>query len=1311
MESWKEINMGVAELENERSVYAMVTVDGESVDWTTHSEDNENYAFMANNSSGSDTQVSKHKELGLLFGLMSAEWHRIVWAAVVEFERVKVAVQEMLRMALLDPEFHRVHRGQIFSKIDLRSGYHQLRVREQDISKTTFRMRYGHYEFLVMPFGLTNAPAVFMDLMIRIFHEYLDKFVIVFIDDILVYSKSEEEHEQHLRIVLEILRQKKLYAKFSKYEFWLQKVAFLGHIVSADGIIMDLSKVEAITKWPRPTTVTESWLLFKSKKIAQVVSALIKSKNSLVKHFEDMSLCRPSKEYLQVWFNPPRDGSMSCLTTKGMRTIGPVCASVLDTYIVHSLFGQTLISLTDDLTLLNNMAALESCPKHNLIAYLEKTEGNVEFHEVIDFLRRSYIYHALTVSPVVSTTFVEQFWTSAKSKTINNVRHITAKVAGKVVSISEASIRTDLIFDDADGIDTLPNQAIFNAIQLMGYEGDLTVLTFNKALFSPQWRFLFHTINHCLSSKSTSWDQIPTNIATAVICLTTNQKYNFSKLIFDGMLRHLEAKKKFVMYPRFISIFLGRKLANISVPLDHFPVNSLTSKVFSFMIKKGKHFSGKVTPLFDTMLVQPTQDEGASSERLSVEQPSPSPAPTGEVPNESLPDSSSAQPSEVPFEQQPDPSPSPSPKPSPRPSPTPIVTGENLGDHSSNDTSHSGNEDDMTLQNVYDLCISLCQQVSDQAKEIKLLKAKIKKLKKQAKPVIKHHKEYLKIISLQQRFPKKSFSKVHKKNVSKQGRKKAKGESEVHRDPLFDVMPEDKIDQMETENAQSEGRTREMVDEVKDFDEDRLSTEDGVSTVKEGVSTDFEKVSTDSQKVSTDGSKVSTDEQVEGTEETNEGSEEIFESTEEQREGTEEKVSTDEQIEGTEDQTKEEIASQTSTQTPSSMTFGDDETIATLLLNMSKAKAASKEKEKGVELKDVEEIDRPRPTSQRSLLTLKPLPKIDPKDKGKKKIEEEDESESEDDDIPQAVKKFKQLESDEEMARKIQEEWEAEEVRNKIAEEKATNEALIKNFDDIKARIEADRILAEKLQEQEREQFTIEERAKFLHDIIAAQRKFLAQQRSEAIRNRPPTKNQLRNQMMTYLKHVGNFKHSELKSKKFEDIQAMYEKIKRSDEDFIAIGSVEDESLIKRMNKKDSSKGEEIKQESKEEVKEEDKGEENTRKRKHGTRKKMKSRKRRFKQDTSQDDPSDMFDREDLDAVYKLVMEHISRQDVLKVLKTFFGGDLIVMFNPDDKMSFWTHNMNGKLVVGSCIVLQGVPCVCRMMKGLVASHANRRKEE
>ncbi|GJY51327.1 hypothetical protein Tco_0442174 [Tanacetum coccineum] len=825
----------------------------------------------------------------------------------------------------------------------------------------------------------------------------------------------------------------------------------------------------------------------------------------------------------------------------------------------------------------------------------------------------------------------------------------------------------------------------------------------------------------------------------------------------------------------------GKQLVDVSVPLDHFPVNTLTSKVFSFMVKKGKHFSGKVTPLFASMLVQPTQDEGASSERPSEALPTPSPAPTSEVPYEPQTDSSPAQTSEVPIEHQPNPSPRPSPT-NTIPASIPETSGDNLGGHSSSDKSLSGNEGDMTIQGVYDLCLSLCKQVSDQAKEIQALKAQITKLKKQAKPVIKHHKAYLKSVSLKQRFPRKSFSKkhrVHKEYVSKQGRKFAKGESSVQRDPLFDEMPEDKIDHMETENAQSEGRTREMGNEDKDIDERMLSTEYVLSTDKEGVSTDFEKVSTDRPIVSTDGSKVSTDRQIEGTEDQvegaedqvkgtdehnegtedkNEGTEEIFEGTEELREGTEEKVeSTDGQVKGTEDQTEEEIATQTSTQTPTSMIFRDDETIAKVLLNMSKAKAVSKEKEKGVELKDVEETDRPRPTSTRSLLTLKPLPKIDPKDKGKKKIEEEDESESESDGISQAEKKFKQLESDEELARKVQEEWEAEEERNRIAEEKAANEELIRDFDDMKARIEADRLLAEKLQEQEREQFTIEERAKFLHDTIAAQRKFLAQQRSEAIRNKPPTKNQLRNQMMTYLKHVGNYKHSELKIKKFEEIQALYEKIKRSDEDFISIGSAEDEKLIKRMNERgvDLSKNEVIKEESKEEVQEEDKDEESTRKRKLGTRKKMKSRKRRYIQYTSEDDSDkendelrlyltvaqdeekevdyeildrkypikewkteclgakpqtdqaehleeinlivvirsngqkryfstlmkvlSIFDREDLNDVYHLVMEKY-QDEMPEGFDRVLWGDLMVLFNSDDKYEFWNSQQDWKIV-------------------------------
>ncbi|GJT86188.1 putative reverse transcriptase domain-containing protein [Tanacetum coccineum] len=145
----------------------------------------------------------------------------------------------------------------VYSKIDLRSGYHQLRVRDEDIPKTAFRTRYKHYEFQVMPFGLTNAPAVFMDLMNRVCKPYLDKFVIVFIDDILIYSRNKEEHANHLRIILELLKKEKLYAKFSKCDFWIRIVQFLGHLIDSQGLHVDPAKIEAVKNWTSPTTPTE----------------------------------------------------------------------------------------------------------------------------------------------------------------------------------------------------------------------------------------------------------------------------------------------------------------------------------------------------------------------------------------------------------------------------------------------------------------------------------------------------------------------------------------------------------------------------------------------------------------------------------------------------------------------------------------------------------------------------------------------------------------------------------------------------------------------------------------------------------------------------------------------------------------------------------------------------------------------------------------------------------------------------------------------------------------------------------------------
>ncbi|KAA0040547.1 pol protein [Cucumis melo var. makuwa] len=169
----------------------------------------------------------------------------------------KVTVKNRYPLPRIDDLFDQLQGATVFSKIDLRSGYHQLRIRDGDIPKTAFRSRYGHYEFVVMSFGLTNAPAVFMDLMNRVFKDFLDSFVIVFIDDILIYSKTEAEHEEHLHQVLETLRANNLYAKFSKCEFWLRKVTFLGHVVSSEGVSVDPAKIEAVTNWPRPSTVSE----------------------------------------------------------------------------------------------------------------------------------------------------------------------------------------------------------------------------------------------------------------------------------------------------------------------------------------------------------------------------------------------------------------------------------------------------------------------------------------------------------------------------------------------------------------------------------------------------------------------------------------------------------------------------------------------------------------------------------------------------------------------------------------------------------------------------------------------------------------------------------------------------------------------------------------------------------------------------------------------------------------------------------------------------------------------------------------------
>jgi hypothetical protein len=169
----------------------------------------------------------------------------------------KMVIKNKYPLSRINDLFDQVRGEKIFSKLDLRSGYHQIMIKDEDVNKTKFRTRYGHYKYVVIPFGLTNAPTTFMCLMNNIFNQYLDKFVLIFIDDILIYSKNEEEHEQHLKIILQTLRDHKLYAKFDKCDFYQRKIQYSGHVISEDNIAVDPENIKAIMEWPIPRDVED----------------------------------------------------------------------------------------------------------------------------------------------------------------------------------------------------------------------------------------------------------------------------------------------------------------------------------------------------------------------------------------------------------------------------------------------------------------------------------------------------------------------------------------------------------------------------------------------------------------------------------------------------------------------------------------------------------------------------------------------------------------------------------------------------------------------------------------------------------------------------------------------------------------------------------------------------------------------------------------------------------------------------------------------------------------------------------------------
>ncbi|GJS46125.1 hypothetical protein Tco_0596246 [Tanacetum coccineum] len=345
------------------------------------------------------------------------------------------------------------------------------------------------------------------------------------------------------------------------------------------------------------------------------------------------------------------------------------------------------------------MSTLTFADTHNMVAFLDKPAESDGFHKIIDFLNANQIRYALTVNP------------DNLHSTFNNLATARAK--------SGTSIRSDLHLEDAGGTDCLPTATIFEELARMGYEKPSQKLTFYKAFFSAQWKFLIHTITQCLSAKSTAWNEFSSTMASLIICLATNQKFNLSKYIFDAMVKHLDGGVKFLMYPRFLQVFINQQLGDMSHHKKIYVNPSHTKKIFANMKREGKDFSGRITPLFETMMVQPTQDEGVDSGI---------PADSLQTPITTQPSSSRSQKKQSRRKQRKD---------------TAVTQEETQQDDSvptpSNDPPLSG-EDSMQLSELMLLCTNLQKQVLDlekakdaQAKEIVDLKKRVQKLERKKK--------------------------------------------------------------------------------------------------------------------------------------------------------------------------------------------------------------------------------------------------------------------------------------------------------------------------------------------------------------------------------------------------------------------------------------------------------------------------------------------------------------------------------------------------------------------------------------------------
>ncbi|GJX15232.1 hypothetical protein Tco_0206990 [Tanacetum coccineum] len=487
-----------------------------------------------------------------------------------------------------------------------------------------------------------------------------------------------------------------------------------------------------------------------------------------------------------------------------------------------------------------------------MIACVEKTAQNADFYQIIDYLTGCSINYSLLVDPDLIGPWLQQFWATASLRVINDVPHIRAMVAGKKILISEETIRADLLFDDANGVDCFPKQVIWDVLRDIGYEGNLAQLTFSKPLFSPQWKYLVHVLLHCLSPKSTSWEQFGTNIASALVGLATNQKFNFSLMIMNGMLGHISNGTPFLMYPRFVQLFLNKQLEGVARPQDFIPSVTLPSKIFTFMRKHSPKFSCRITPLTPPMLEVVTAL--AAEEAHSTSPHSRAARDAQGTPTQSAAQASISQgTADV--------------QGTDNSQGTASLQGtaaipKSPNDYTPTDASQTSGGDEGLLD-LYALnreVRRLKKQTLSQAKQIHKLKAKLKKLSKFVQPVVKHHAFWVESQNLKKR--RKRQRKKHKKKVSsvKLGRNKEEGTlSEEHyvqddytADPFFEdivdkdaaVTPDFERKSVETEALERKSDETEEINveekegsNVKSGDTEELDLETFQSTARQSTIT------------------------------------------------------------------------------------------------------------------------------------------------------------------------------------------------------------------------------------------------------------------------------------------------------------------------------------------------------------------------------------------------------------------------------------------------------------------------------------------